>query len=163
MGYRGLPGKSAIGLRSMLTAAPDLVLSRLRTCSMRPRCRTAERLRQQSLYLNTASKHLARPPFFGGAAHMEIGEFGVGRPDFGGRRPRGEALGQKKRVPGLGFRRRRAEGACRPCFSARSLFARLQQRPLGGRDMRSAAATATGLKSHEPAVLTPFFLPSTTD
>ena len=27
---------------------------------------------------------------------MEIGEFGVGRPDFGGRRPRGEALGQKK-------------------------------------------------------------------
>ena len=32
---------------------------------------------------------------------MEIGEFGVGRPDFGGRRPRGEALG-KKRVTGLG-------------------------------------------------------------
>ena len=29
-------------------------------------------------------------------AHMEIGEFGVGRPDFGGRWPRGEALGQKK-------------------------------------------------------------------
>ena len=29
---------------------------------------------------------------------MEIGEFGVGRPDFGGRRPRGEALGQKKKV-----------------------------------------------------------------
>ena len=27
---------------------------------------------------------------------MEIGEFGVGRPDFGGRRPRGEALGKKK-------------------------------------------------------------------
>ena len=33
---------------------------------------------------------------------MEIGEFGVGRPDFGGRWPRGEALGQKKRVMGLG-------------------------------------------------------------
>ena len=35
----------------------------------------------------------------------EIGEFGVGRPDFGGRWPRGEALGQKKnkkRVTGLG-------------------------------------------------------------
>ena len=30
---------------------------------------------------------------------MEIGEFGVGRPDFGGRRPRGEALGQ---IPALG-------------------------------------------------------------
>ena len=27
---------------------------------------------------------------------MEIGEFGVGRPDFGGRWPRGEALGKKK-------------------------------------------------------------------
>ena len=27
---------------------------------------------------------------------MEIGEFGVGRPDFGGRWPRGEALGQIK-------------------------------------------------------------------
>ena len=27
---------------------------------------------------------------------MEIGEFGVGRPDFGGRWPGGEALGQKK-------------------------------------------------------------------
>ena len=34
---------------------------------------------------------------------MEIGEFGVGRPDFGGRWPRGEALGQKKRVTGLGM------------------------------------------------------------
>ena len=32
---------------------------------------------------------------------MEIGEFGVGRPDIGGRKPRGEALG-KKRVTGLG-------------------------------------------------------------
>ena len=32
---------------------------------------------------------------------MEIGEFGVGRPDFGGRWPRGEAL-EKKRVTGLG-------------------------------------------------------------
>ena len=28
---------------------------------------------------------------------MEIGEFGVGRPDFGGRWPRGEALGKKKK------------------------------------------------------------------
>ena len=27
---------------------------------------------------------------------MEIGEFGVGRPDFGGRRPRGDALGNNK-------------------------------------------------------------------
>ena len=25
-------------------------------------------------------------------ANMEIGEFGAGRPDFGGRRPKGEAL-----------------------------------------------------------------------
>ena len=33
---------------------------------------------------------------------MEIGEFGVGRPDFGGRRPRGEALGKKEK--GLGAR-----------------------------------------------------------
>ena len=31
----------------------------------------------------------------------EIGEFGAGRPDFGGRRPRGEALGKKK-VLGVG-------------------------------------------------------------
>ena len=29
---------------------------------------------------------------------MAIGEFGVGRRDFGGRRPRGEALGKKKRL-----------------------------------------------------------------
>ena len=28
---------------------------------------------------------------------MAIGEFGVGRPDFGGRRPRGEALGPPKK------------------------------------------------------------------
>ena len=38
---------------------------------------------------------------------MEIGEFGVGRPDFGGRWPRGEALGNKGiRVTGgkKGFR-----------------------------------------------------------
>ena len=34
-------------------------------------------------------------------ANMEIGEFGMGRPDFGGRRPRGEALGQKKSLTGL--------------------------------------------------------------
>ena len=35
---------------------------------------------------------------------VEIGEFGVGRPDFGGRRPRGDALGQKKnRIAGLGL------------------------------------------------------------
>ena len=33
---------------------------------------------------------------------MEISEFGVGRPDFGGRRPRGEALGKKKRLRGSG-------------------------------------------------------------
>ena len=31
---------------------------------------------------------------------MEIGEFGVGRPDSGGRWPRGEALGKKKSVTG---------------------------------------------------------------
>ena len=31
---------------------------------------------------------------------MEIGEFGVGRPDFGGRRPRGEALGKKEKGDG---------------------------------------------------------------
>ena len=33
--------------------------------------------------------HTRRNPLL---AHMEIGEFGVGRPHFGGRRPRGEAL-----------------------------------------------------------------------
>ena len=36
--------------------------------------------------------HTSRNPIH---AHMEIGEFGVGRPDFGGRRPSGEALSQK--------------------------------------------------------------------
>ena len=36
--------------------------------------------------------HTRRNPIH---AHMEISEFGMGRPDFGGRRPRGEALGQK--------------------------------------------------------------------
>ena len=39
------------------------------------------------------------------AENKEICEFGAGRPDFGGRWPRGEALGPKKenkRVPGLG-------------------------------------------------------------
>ena len=39
--------------------------------------------------------HTRRNPIH---AHMEIGEFGVGRPDFGGRWPRGEALGKKKAV-----------------------------------------------------------------
>ena len=32
----------------------------------------------------------------------QIGEFGAGRPDFGGRWPRGEALGQKRTLAGLG-------------------------------------------------------------
>ena len=42
-----------------------------------------------------------------------IGEFGEGRPDFGGRRPAGEAAGQKKkekkRVAGLGGTPRRRQ------------------------------------------------------
>ena len=41
----------------------------------------------------THKVHTRRNPLL---AHMEIGEFGVGRPDFGGRWPRGEALGKKK-------------------------------------------------------------------
>ena len=44
-----------------------------------------------------AGLHTRRNPVH---AHMEIGEFGVGRPDFGGRWPRGEALGKKEK--GLG-------------------------------------------------------------
>ena len=36
-------------------------------------------------------------PAFNDTGNKEIGEFGAGRPDFGGRRPRGDALGQKKR------------------------------------------------------------------
>ena len=39
---------------------------------------------------------------------MEIGEFGVGRPDFGGRWPRGEALGKKKKGDGARSREERA-------------------------------------------------------
>ena len=42
---------------------------------------------------------------------MEIGEFGVDRPDVGGRRPRGEALGhKKKRVAGVGGEARAEQG-----------------------------------------------------
>ena len=32
------------------------------------------------------------------AEKKEIGESGAGRPDFGGRWPRGEALGKKRRI-----------------------------------------------------------------
>ena len=45
---------------------------------------------------------------------MEIGEFGVGRPDFGGRWPRGEALGKKK---GYGARYRDTKTRTDPCVA----------------------------------------------
>ena len=60
---------------------------------------------------------------------MEIGEFGVGRPDFGGRWPRGEALGQKKKGYGArpalprGVPPKAAEQAARLAWPFRALAA----------------------------------------